>query len=203
MPYGRQVGALVEHVRRLGRGIVVVAGAEEGDTAPNVAMELARDLGRGGARVLFLDFDPGGRHARSLVADPRAPGLADLLFGVATFSEVIHRDALSQIHLIPTGHGVRDAAALLAPERLAVAFGALSQTYDHVIVATPPLAGLQRAERLARFSRAVVLVASEEGEGAAASASDVLRARGFANIVVATVRPDPQPPEAVPPRAAA
>lgn len=199
----RHVGILVEHVRQIGRGIVVVTGTEQNEAAPDVAIELARDLGRAGARVLFADFDPCGPHAKAIVADPRAPGLADLLFGVATFSEVIHRDPRSPIHVIPTGDGVRDAAALLAPERLAVAFGALSQTYDHVIVATPPLARLHRAERLARFARAVVLVASEENEGVAASASDALRARGFTNIVVATVRSDPEPPQAVGTRAAA
>jgi uncharacterized protein involved in exopolysaccharide biosynthesis len=202
-PEQRQLGALVEHVRRLGRGIVAVTGTDERGVASDVAIELARDLGRGGARVLFLDFDPRNTHARTIIIDPRAPGLADLLFGVATFSEVIHRDNRSPIHVIPTGDGVRDAAALLAPERLAVAFGALAQTYDHVIAATPPLAALPRAERLARFARAAVLVASEEGHGAAASASDALRARGFANVVVATVRPDPEPPQALPPRVAA
>jgi succinoglycan biosynthesis transport protein ExoP len=202
-PAGRRLGALVEHVRRIGRGIVAVTGTDERSPAADVAIELARDLGRTGVRVLFLDFDPKSPIARTAVADPRAPGLADLLFGVATFSEVIHRDERSSIHVIPTGDGVRDAAALLAPERLAVAIGALSQTYDHVIVAAPPLADLRRAERLARFARAVVLVTSEEGQGAAPSTSDALRARGFANVVIATVRPEPEPPQAIAPRAAA
>ncbi|MCC6947568.1 MAG: lipopolysaccharide biosynthesis protein [Bradyrhizobiaceae bacterium] len=199
----RKVAALVEHIRRIGRGIVVVTGTEEADAASRVALELARELGRAGARVLYLDFDPVSARSHALADDPRAPGLADLLFGVATFSEVIHRDPLSPIHVIPMGHGVRDAAALLAAERLAVIFGAVSQTYDHVILATPPLASLKRGERLARFSRAVVLVASEDQPGTAASASDTLAAKGFANIVVATASHMPTPPEAVPPRAAA
>jgi len=199
----QQVSALAEHVRRIGRGIVVVTGTEEADASPKVALELARELGRAGVRVLYVDLDPVSARAHALTADPRAPGLADLLFGVATFSEVIHRDPSSPIHVIPMGHGVRDAAALLAADRLAVIFGAVSQTYDHVILATPPLASLQRGERLARFSRAVVLVASEDAPGVAASASDLLGAKGFSNIVVATVSHMPVPPETVPPRAAA
>lgn len=199
----RQLAALADHVRGLGRGIAIVTAADDNLTAPNIAIELARDLGRGGARVLFLDFDPVSSRAHAPHVDRRAPGLADLLFGVATFSEVIHRDRESPIHLIPAGDGVRDAASLLASERLAIAFGALSQTYDYVIVAVPELVSLPRAERLARFSRAVVLVAPEDQTGAAASASDALGAQGFANIVVATVSREPEPPEAVPPRAAA
>jgi hypothetical protein len=70
-----------------------------------------------------------------------------------------------------------------------------------VIVAVPPLASVARAERLARFTRGVVLLIAKGGEGAGAAASDMLAARGFSNIVVVSVTKDA--PDTNPDRAAA
>lgn len=78
-----------------------------------------------------------------LTADPRAPGLTDLLFGVASFSDTIHREAASRCHVIPPGRGARDADGLIATDRLTLILSALEQTYDHVVVAAPPLGGVE------------------------------------------------------------
>ena len=187
----RRLAALGEHVRGLGRGVVVVTSADGDEPSPLVALELARELGREGARVLLLDVDVAASSTASLIADPRAPGLSDLVFGVASFGEVIQRDRASRIHLISVGRGVGDTDALLAGERLAIVLGALSQTYDHVIVAAPALAAVSRAGRLARFTRGVVLLAAAGGEGAGAATSDTLAALGFNNIVVVSVADAP------------
>jgi Mrp family chromosome partitioning ATPase len=197
----RRLAALAEHVRDLGRGVVAVTAADGEEPASTVALDLSREIGRQGARVLLVDMDVADSSTADLVADPRAPGLADLVFGVASFGEVIQRDRSSRIHLITVGRGVRDADALLAGERLAVIIGAVSQTYDHVIVAVPPLASVARAERLARFTRGVVLLIARGGEGAGAAASDMLAARGFSNIVVVSVTKNA--PDTNPDRAAA
>jgi Mrp family chromosome partitioning ATPase len=164
---------LAEHVRNRGRGIQVVTSADGGDRAPSVAIALARELGRG-ARVLFLDCTIG--------ATPSAD--------VASFGEVIQRDPDSRIHVIPVGRGIRDTAALLAGERLGIILGALSQTYDHVVLFVPHLATVEGGARLARFARGVVLVAEEDNEGGGADAFDALAVRGFTNVAVATVGGD-------------
>ncbi|MEX0590966.1 MAG: exopolysaccharide transport family protein [Xanthobacteraceae bacterium] len=200
---GRQMSMLADHVRVLGRGIVLVTSADDGESAPALAIELAREIARDGKRVLLLDLDVGAAPAGRLVADPRVPGLADLLFGVATFSEVIQRDRASRIHVITVGRGIRDTAALLAGEKLSIVLGALSQTYEHVIVAAPALALIPGAARLARFSRGLLLVAVEGGEGVGAAASDALAAKGFANVAVVSLAPEAAPPGTSPERAAA
>jgi Mrp family chromosome partitioning ATPase len=199
----RRLAMLASHVRALGRGIIVVTTADKSESAAVVAIELARELGSDGKRVLLLDLDVAAASARRLVSDPRVPGLADLLFGVATFSEVIQRDRASRIHVISIGRGIRDTAALLVGEKLSVALGALSQTYEHVIVVAPALAAIPGAARLARFSRGLLLVAVEGGEGVGTAASDTLAAKGFANVAVVSVAPESVPPGSSPERAAA
>lgn len=199
----RQLSTVADHVERLGRGIVVVSPSDRTGPAAELALELARELGQRGGRVLLLNLETGANAISSLLADPRLPGLADLVFGVAHFGEVIHRDRASRIHFIPAGRGIRDTATLLDGERLAIILGALSQTYDRIIAAAPSLVSVAEASRLARFARGALLVATEGNENAGTAASDALAARGFANVAVVTVAPDALTPGGSGRRAAA
>ncbi len=192
----RRIAALVEEVRGLGHGIVAVGGMETLDQSASVAIALARELAAEGKRVLLLDLDAECAPSRALVPDPHAPGLGDLLFGVASFTEVIQRDPGSRAHVIAVGRGVRSTTGLLTAQRLSIVLGALSQTYDYVVLLTGKLAELAGAERLARFARAAVLVADDDSAGAGPAASDALAARGFAHVMVVAVGPElPPAPE--------
>ena len=191
----RRLAAIADHVQNLGRGLFVVTPAESEGQASEVALELARELGQRGGRVLLLNFDVGASVISDLAVDPRVPGLADLIFGVAHFGEVIQRDRASRVHLIPVGRGIRDTAAILGGERLAIILGALSQTYDQIIAAAPLLTQMPEAARLARFTRGALVVAAEGRENAGTAASDTLAKQGFTNVAVVTVAP-----EAIPPR---
>lgn len=171
------------YMRKLGPGIFVVSRAK-GEPSGRLAVHLARDLAATGARVLFLDLDPETSPSAALIADPRALGLSDLLSKAAGFSEVIQRDAVSSIHVIPHGYGVVDSAQLLSADRLSIVLGAVSQTYEYVIAATPSLAGLRGAPRLARFARAVAIIASESDRDTGEMQASALTAQGFSNVVV-------------------
>jgi uncharacterized protein involved in exopolysaccharide biosynthesis/Mrp family chromosome partitioning ATPase len=183
----RQFASLAKHVCTLGQGVVIVAPALGEESAGDVAVELARELARDGARVALLDCDVAKKCVSAYVGDKQALGLADLLFGVAHFSEVIQRDRASRVHIIPVGRGIRDMAAMMAGERLSIVLGALSQTYDHVLLATPALSPVPGASRLARFTAGVLLVTSDREESSAASASDALSAQGFRHVAVVSV----------------
>ena len=169
---------LADQVRRLGHGSVIVAPASAGDGAPRVASALARTLADGRANTVLVSLDAEGN--ATLAADPDAPGAADLFAGRASFAEVIRRDPSGRVHVIGAGRGGGSIEALLAQPRLAILIGALARTYDHVIVATPALAGVAGAERLAQFARMTVLVTTP---GADDAVSD-LAARGFQNVVL-------------------
>src|ERR1700674_5891892 len=169
---------LADQVRRLGQGSVVVTPASAGNGAPRVASALAQTLADGRANTVLVSLD--GEGNPTLAADADAPGAFDLFAGRASFAEVIRRDPSGRVHVIGAGRGAGGIAALLAQPRLAILIGALARTYDHVIVATPALAGVTGAERLAQFARMTVLVTSP---GDDAAVSD-LAARGFQNVVL-------------------
>ncbi|HSI39652.1 MAG TPA: exopolysaccharide transport family protein [Xanthobacteraceae bacterium] len=171
--------------------IVVVTGPAPDEGASRCALALGRALATTERRVVLVCLDAGSPTLSFLTVDPRAAGLTDLLFGVASFSESIHREAASRCHVIPPG---RDSGGnvdrLVGADRLALILNALAQTYDHVVVASPPLGGVTGADRLARLSPTVVLV-TQPGSPAtdAVEAFDALATRGFADIAMVTFRP--------------
>ncbi len=169
---------LADQVRRLGQGSVVVTPANPGDGAPRVAIALASTLANGRANTVLVSLD--GEGNATFTADPDAPGAADLFAGRASFAEVIRRDPTGRVHVIGAGRVNGGIEALLAQPRLAILIGALARTYDHVIVATPALAGVAGAERLAQFARMTVLVTTSGADDAVGD----LAARGFHNVVL-------------------
>ncbi len=196
MPERRDTGPLAEQVRQMGRGILLVtrAGAV---ASSDLALDLARDLSEKGSRVLFVDLDAEG--AVSQKASLRH-GIGDLLLGKISFGEAIERDPKSRAHMLGIGHVVPDLAAILSADRLAIVLGAVAQSYDYVIVASPALIHYTSASRLARFARGTVVVTPEDNTAPGIAAADALGAMGFANVAVVAIspeKPDPVTPEVV------
>jgi len=183
-PAQYRLAELLGFMRKVGPGIFLVSRAKAGVMSGRVAVHLARDLAATGMRTLLLDLDPETSPSAALASDPRGPGMSDLLSTGAGFLEAIQRESASNLHVIPHGHGVQDAAQLLTADRLSIVLGAVSQTYDCVVVATPVLGNLRGALRLARFARATAIIAAEGDEEAGEREQRTLRAQGFSNVVV-------------------
>ncbi|PZQ79600.1 MAG: lipopolysaccharide biosynthesis protein [Ancylobacter novellus] len=168
--------------------LVVVTGPSEHEGIARCALSLGRSLASAERRVVIVCLDMASPLLDELTADPRAPGLTDLLFGVASFSDTIHREAASRCHVIPPGRGARDADGLIATDRLTLILSALEQTYDHVVVAAPPLGGVEGAQRLAGLKPTLILV-TQPGMPAtgAVEAFDEMAAAGFSDIAMVTL----------------
>ena len=144
-------------------------------------------------RVLLLDLDVTHAPSRVLGADAHAAGISDLLFGLVPFTEAIQRDPVSRAHVIGLGRGARDTVSLLTAPRLSIVLGALSQTYDYVVITIGELPQLPGAERLARFARAAILIVDEKD--GAAELADTLVAGGFDQAIVVAVGPEMPSPQ--------
>lgn len=177
---------LVE-LRGEGARLVVVTGPEPDEGVARCAVALARSLAAPDLRVVLVCLDVSAPALGALAIDERAPGLTDLLFGVASFSEAINRDSASRCHVILPGRGSRDTEGLVAADRLILILSALAQTYDHVIVAAPPLGTAVGAGKIAGLKPTVILVTRPDGSATdAVEAFDTLAARGFGEIAMVT-----------------
>lgn len=148
------------------------------------AIALARRLSED-AGVALVALDGTAEALSALVSDPRAPGMSELLFGVAGFGETIHRDAKSRAHVIPPGRDARGGSSVVAAERLALVLEALRRTYDYVVVAAPNLSAARGGRRLAALDPLVVCLHADSAPSTAAVESfDALAAKRFARVVM-------------------
>ena len=172
---------------------ITVIGAERGIGTTSTAVALARALAEEG-KVVLLDLALSSPHVATISRDPNAPGVADLVRGVASFRHIITRDRYSRLHVIAAGHIASDADAILASERLTIAVNALARTYDHVVIDAGAIAGAP-LQRFFELGSQAVLVASDAGDGQIDRAREQLRTAGFSDILVFTDRA-PRPDEA-------
>jgi tyrosine-protein kinase Etk/Wzc len=132
---------------------VTVLGTASNESITLTALTLARLIVRT-ARVVVVDLSMSPTIA-AVSVDPAAPGLAELMLGEASFSQVITKDRLSRIHLVSAGRPGSDRALLQSP-RLTLAIDALLRVYDHVLLDAGTASDLP-AELLTKQARAVVV----------------------------------------------
>ncbi len=145
------------------------------------ALTLARTLAQS-RRVILLDLDGTDVSRNGFGSIHDVAGLGELIGGEASFSEVIHRDRLSRLHLVPRGHGPAPAG-----EDLDLAIDALSQTYDFVVFAAPPARNDGTALTLAPASDyAVILTAATENAAPVADLRNSFVQAGAGEVLIAS-----------------
>ena len=162
-----------------GRRIVVIGAARNIGTT-STAIALARTLSEEG-RVVLVDLALGAPNIAAISNDPSAPGIAELVRGVASFRHIIARDRLSRTHVIAAGRAPADINSVMTSERLAIGMNALARTYDHVVIDAGALPQIP-LERFARLAPHAVLVAPGLPETATNAARGRLVAAGFADV---------------------
>src|SRR6185437_5747962 len=102
---------------------VTILGTASGESITLTALTLARQLARD-SRVVVVDLAASSPTMPAVSADPFAPGLAELMQGEASFSQVITKDRLSRVHIVNAGRPGFDRTQLQSP-RMTLAIDAL------------------------------------------------------------------------------
>jgi Mrp family chromosome partitioning ATPase len=145
------------------------------------ALTLARLIARS-ARVVMVDLSASSPTISAVSVDPAAPGLAELMLGEASFSQVITKDRLSRVHLVSAGRPGSDRALLQSP-RLTLAIDALLRVYDHVLLDAGTASDLP-AELLTAQACAVVVPDVSMAADARTTMCDQLKAVGFSDVTM-------------------
>ncbi len=131
--------------------LLLIVPAQTG-AARDIAYGIARSQA-GRCRAILVDAGAG---------DPALPGLGDVAAGTATFSDVLHRDPGSRLHLIAAGAPLEGG-----PERwsagLLRSIEALRGTYACVVACSPSPVVSPQAQLLAATATHVVYVSQSEG----------------------------------------
>jgi len=178
---------------------ITVLGTASSESITLTALTLARLIVRT-ARVVVVDLSMSPMIA-AVSVDPAAPGLAELMLGEASFSQVITKDRLSRVHLVSAGRPGSDRALLQSP-RLTLAIDALLRVYDHVLLDAGTASDLP-AELLTNQARAVVVPDASMAADARTVMCDQLRAVGFNEVTMLSQPAQPSDAAEQGPRVAA
>ena len=191
-----EIEQLAEHLRGAGEAArkVTILGTASSESITLTALTLARLIARD-ARVVVVDLSASSPTISAVSVDPSAPGLAELMLGEASFSQVITKDRLSRVHLVSAGRPGSDRALLQSP-RLTLAIDALLRVYDHVLLDAGTASDLP-AELLTAQARAVVVPDASMTGDARTLTCGQLRAVGFTEVTM--LSKPAQPSDAVEP----
>ena len=160
---------------------VTILGTAPSESVTWTALTIARLIARK-SRVIVVDLGGASATIAAVSTDPNAPGLAELMRGEASFTQIITKDGMSRVHLVSAGLPGADRALLQSP-RLGLAIDALLKVYDHVLLDAGSASDLP-AELLTSQARAVVVPDVLMASAARNAMREELKAAGFSDVTM-------------------
>lgn len=139
--------------------VIVITSCTPNDGKSTVAYNLAMTLAENGKNTLLIDAD-----MRKSVLIHRfhvegiSKGLSHFLSGQAEMSEVIYGTHQKNFFLTPTGLFPSNPTELLANARFQKLILGLKETFDYIIIDTPPLGNVIDAAIVAQICDGSILV---------------------------------------------
>ncbi|MFO1108525.1 MAG: Wzz/FepE/Etk N-terminal domain-containing protein [Bradyrhizobium sp.] len=160
---------------------VTVLGTAPGEDIARTALALARLMARD-LKVVVVDLAASSSVLAEESTEANAAGLAELMLGEASFSQIITKDRLSRVQLVSAGRPGFDRALLQSP-RLLLAIDALMRVYDRVVLDAGSGGDLP-AELLTVLGRAVVVPGASMDAEARSQMCAELKAVGFSEVTM-------------------
>ncbi len=138
-------------------GVILVTSGVPGEGKTSTAVALARTFAAGGQRVLAMDCDFRRPRLHKALEDRNDTGLADYLLDESQ-DLVVHKDRLSNLHYVTAGSEVSGASELLQSARMANLVRGLRDSYDVIVMDSPPVLAVVDPRVLAQLADATVFL---------------------------------------------
>jgi tyrosine-protein kinase Etk/Wzc len=119
--------------------LLTISSPGAGDGKSVVSTNLALSFAEAGYRTVLLDGDTRRGELHRTFAAERRPGLLDHLAGSAGSSQITRTTSHANLTLIPCGSRKQSGPELLGSARMSALMTSLRESYDVVIVDSPPL----------------------------------------------------------------
>ncbi len=117
--------------------VIGVTSSVEGEGKSFCSENIATTYALAQQKTLLLSFDLRKKGYQRTFPKGKL-GVADYVMGNATLSEIIQTTQISNLHVIPPQDLQFNAARVLEDQRMADLFSTLRESYDKIIVDTPP-----------------------------------------------------------------
>ena len=140
--------------------VIVFTSAAPADGKSTMASSIALLLSEARHRVLVIDGDLRCPTMNSLLRVEAHPGLSDLLTRSGPVTLSVTPGPVPGMDVVPAGQPVNASAALLGSDNMRNLIALAKESYDWVIIDSPPSLGLSDASVLATLADGVVIVCS-------------------------------------------
>jgi len=155
----KMVRTNLELIRRNRRvQVILVTSPNSGDGKSVTASNLAISAAHAGRRVLLVDADLRRPTQDWIHKQARSPGLVHFLRDLMPIHRVVQRSSIENLDLIMAGPEAPGPAELLASSRLPEFMEVARQSYDLVVIDSPPLLAVTDPVLIGALTDGVVLV---------------------------------------------
>jgi polysaccharide biosynthesis transport protein len=153
---------------------VLITSAVSGEGKSTLIKSLALSYFESARRVLVIDADLRRPMIHELFDAPLVPGLSDVLRGTLPLSDAVQQvqpgslepavgaHRVPVLHVLTSGGGISDPAALLGSDRLSSLLAEAVTAYDMVLIDSTPILAVSDAIPVATHVDAVVVVARSD-----------------------------------------
>jgi succinoglycan biosynthesis transport protein ExoP len=135
-----------------------VPGEGKTTTATNLAFALAQV-----ERTILIDADMRKPSiCKRFNIPPYHPGLANLIAGTENVSECIYHDDISGLTIMPCGQRPPNPLELLSSPKFSELLDVLKQSYDRIIIDTPPVQSVSDSLVIAHLADTVIYVVKSD-----------------------------------------
>lgn len=138
--------------------VVLITGTAPQEGKTTTLVNMGRLLSASGERVITLDFDLRRAQLHNRLGVPREPGLSDFFAKHQPLDALVRPTRFPNLFVLPAGPLPPNPPAILARRHVLDLLQQLRQTYDWILVDSPPLASVTDALLLARHADHVLFV---------------------------------------------
>lgn len=163
------VSPLAESYRRLHNNIVyadpdkvlqtiLVTSSKKGEGKTTVSINLAVALAESGKKVLLIDTDLRRPALHDFTGEAREPGVVELFYDNKALNVAIKPTIAPAVHLLTAGRSIPNPSAVLQSAKLRALLAKVKDTYDHIIIDTPPYGVITDAAPIMKLADGVLVV---------------------------------------------
>lgn len=141
---------------------IVVTSALPAEGKTTSTLNLGIVFAQVDARVLVVDADLRRPKIHQYLGEKNKEGLADYLAGFAGLKDIIRTREDLHLDYISSGHIPPNPAELLSSSKMEEMLSELSESYDYILIDTPPVTVVADALVLAKLVSGVLVIAKQK-----------------------------------------
>lgn len=143
--------------------VIAITSCTQNDGKSTVSYNLAAVLAESGKKTLIIDADlRKSVFKERFQVDGKMNGLSHYLSGQLNINDVIYKSNKDNLYVLPSGVFPSNPTELLGNKRMKMLLSALKETFDYVIIDTPPLGSVIDAAVIAKNCDATIMVIASD-----------------------------------------